>query len=294
MPRAPLYHAIIARRQDAVPKDSQLGAKEAAGVETHILLFLAAVAAGASMHWQEGGGLLTFPLLALVVSPVAADATSAFALLPAYPTAVWRTCSELAGVGRRWLWLLLPTSIMGGLAGALTLVWTDERNFAFLVPWLILGGTVLFALEPILARRRGGTDGPPTLVGKLWPLAVLVTLAVAFYGGYFGAGIGILMITALSLFGMGDVHRVVALKNLLTGSLRGAAVLVLAVEGAIRWGYGVPMAFGGLLGGYLGGMLSGRVNRTALRTVVIAIGFGVAAYYFWNLYGPAGFRIGGE
>jgi hypothetical protein len=71
-------------------------------------------------------------------------------------------------------------------------------------------------------------------------------------------------------------------------------VLVLAVEGAIRWGYGLSLALGGLLGGYLGGMLSGRVNRTALRAVVIAIGFGVGAYYFWNLYGPAGFRIGGE
>jgi hypothetical protein len=95
---------------------------------------------------------------------------------------------------------------------------------------------------------------------------------VAFYRGYLGAGIGILMIAALSLFGTGGVHRVVALKNLLTGSLRTVAVLVLAVKGAIDWGYGLPMALGGLSGGYLGGVLSGRVSRTGLRTVVIAIG----------------------
>ena len=93
---------------------------------------------------------------------------------------------------------------------------------------------------------------------------------------------------------MGDVHRVVALKNLLTGCLRGVAVLVLVVEGAINWGYGVPMAFGGLLGGYLAGMVSGRVNHTVLRSVVIAIGLCVAAYYFLSLHGPTEFHIGGE
>ena len=129
-------------------------------METHvILLFLAAVVAGAINTLAGGGGLLTLPLLTLVVSPVAADATSALALLPAYPTAVWRTRSELAEVGRRWLWLLLPTSVLGGLAGALMLVWTNDRDFAFLVPWLVLGGTALFLLEPTLARRHEGAPG---------------------------------------------------------------------------------------------------------------------------------------
>ena len=102
------------------------------------------------------------------------------------------------------------------------------------------------------------------------------------------------MISALSLLRMGDVHRVVPLKNLLTGCLRGVAVLVLVVEGAIAWGYGLPMALGGLIGGYLGGTLTGRVNRTALRAVVMAIGFGLAAYYFWTLYGPPEPHFGGE
>ncbi len=191
--------------------------------------------------------------------------------------------------------LAAARSQLGGLVGALLLVWTDNRNFVFLVPWLVLGGTVLFVLEPTLAHRHDRdalrhSSSAPTL----WPLAVVTTLAVALYGGYFGAGIGILMISALSLYGMGEVHRVVALKNLLAGCLRGVAVLVLMVEGAINWGYRVPMAFGGLLGGYLAGMVSGRVNRTVLRAVVIAIGFCVAAYYFLTLYGPAEFHIGSE
>ena len=264
-------------------------------METHILFFIAAVVAGAINALAGGGGLILFPLLTLAVPPVIADATSALALLPAYPAAVWRTRSELSEVPRRRIWLLLIPSVLGGLVGALLLVWTNNRNFVFMVPWLVLVGTVLFVLEPTLARRRD--DGAHRHSGSaptLWPLAVAVTLVVALYGGYFGAGIGILMISALSLYGMGDLHRVVALKNLLSGCLRGVAVVVLVVEGAINWGYGLPMAFGGLLGGYLAGMISGRVNRTVLRTAVIAIGFCVAGYYFLTLYGPTDFRVGGE
>ena len=265
-------------------------------METHILFFVAALAAGLINSMAGGGGLITFPLLALVVPPVVADATSALALLPAYPSAVWRTRAKLSEVPRRWLWLLLVPSVVGGLVGALMLVWTADRNFMFLVPWLVLGGTVLFVLEPRLSRRSsdGAAHGSRGLATALWPLAATIVFVVALYGGYFGAGIGILMINALSLLRMGDVHRVVPLKNLLTGCLRGVAVLVLVVEGAIAWGYGLPMALGGLIGGYLGGALTGRVNRTALRSVVVAIGFGLAAYYFWTLYGPPEPHFGGE
>ena len=268
-------------------------------METHLLFFTAAIAAGAINALAGGGGLLTFPLLALVMPPVSADATSALALLPAYPAAVWRTRGQLSGLPRRWLWLLLVPSVVGGLVGGLLLVRTGDRNLVSMVPWLVLGGTVLFVLEPTLARRRNGGAGHSGLAHSgfapaFWPLAVATTLAVALYGGYFGAGIGILMISALSLFGMGDAHRVVALKNLLTGCLRGVAVLVLVVEGAINWGYGLPMALGGLVGGYLGGMVSGKVNRAVLRGVVIVIGFGLAAYYFWTLYGASELHIGGE
>ena len=190
-------------------------------METHALFFIAAVVAGAINALAGGGGLITFPLLALVVPPVTADATSALALLPAYLAAVWRTGDKLSEVPRRWLWLLLVPSVLGGLVGALLLVWTGNRNLVFLVPWLVLGGTVLFVLEPALARGRGGALPHGGSAPAFWAVAV-TTLAVALYGGYFGAGIGILMISALSLYGMSDVHRVVALKNLLTGCLRGS------------------------------------------------------------------------
>ena len=261
---------------------------------THILLFVATVAAGLINSLAGGGGLITFPLLTLVVPPVVADATSALALLPAYPGAVWRTRDKLHGVRRLWLWLLLVTSALGGLVGALLLVWTGAQNFLFLVPWLVLGGTVLFVLEPRHSRRSGGTHQDRGLATALWPLAAVVVFVVAIYGGYFGAGIGILMISALSLLRMGDVHRVVPFKNLLAWCLRGVAVIVLVIYGEIAWGYGIPMAVGGLIGGYLGGELTGRVNPTVLRAVVVIVGFGLAAYYFWNLYGRSVLHIIGE
>ena len=260
---------------------------------THILFFVAAIAAGLINALAGGGGLITFPLLTLVVPPVVADATSALALFPAYPSAVWRTRSRLREVPRLWMWLFLVTSALGGLVGASLLVWTGDRNFMFLVPWLVFGGTVLFVLEPRLSRRSG-PQANRGLAKALWPLAAAVVFVVAIYGGYFGAGIGILMISALSLLRMGDVKRVVPFKNLLAGCLRGVAVVVLVIYGEINWGYGVPMAVGGLIGGYLGGALTGRINRTALRVVVMIIGFGLAAYYFWTLYGPSVPRIGGE
>ena len=157
-------------------------------METHILFFVAAVAAGAINTLAGGGGLLTFPLLTLVLSPVTADATSSVALLPAYPTAVWSTRRELAGAHRRWLGFLLATSVVGGLAGTLMLVRTDDRNFVFLVPWVVLGGTALFVLEPIQVptnrskrrtlRQDSGTRAPtgtantvPSNKNKVLPLS---------------------------------------------------------------------------------------------------------------------------
>jgi len=262
---------------------------------THFLFFLAAILASAVNSLAGGGGLITFPLLALVIPPVAADATSSVALVLAYPAAVWRKRHEIAAVPRRLtFWLLVP-SVLGGLAGAQLLVYTNERNFTSFVPWLILGGTVLFVLEPRLSRRRRSrSPSPRSVPTKLLPLAMAITFAVALYGGYFGAGIGILMISALGLLGVGDVDRVVPLKNLLTGFLRSVAVVVLIIEGVVNWGYGVPMVLGGLLGGYVGGTISGRVDRRFLRGLVIVIGFSVAAYYFWNVYTAPISRIGGE
>ncbi len=219
-------------------------------METHFLFFIAAIVAGAINSLGGGGGLITFTLLALVLPPVTADATSALALLAGYPAAVWGARAELAHiVRRRWLWLLLVPSLLGGLLGALLLSWSDNRNFVTLVPWLVLGGTLIILLRPILTRRSHSERQQPNEISPgMLPVAVVILFVVALYGGYFGAGIGILMISALSFLGLGDIRQVVAVKNLLTGGLRGLAMIVLIIEGVVNWGYGLPMALGGLLG----------------------------------------------
>jgi len=264
-------------------------------VETYLLFFMAAIVAGALNSLAGGGGLITFTLLTLVLPPVTADATSAVALLTAYPTAVWRARGELTQIPPQRVWLLLIPSLLGGLLGALLLSWSGDRNFVVLVPWLVLVATMLLLLRPVLVPQSpSGDHHQPAFALVWWPVTGISVFVVAVYGGYFGAGIGILMISALSLMRLGDIRRVVALKNLLTGCLRGVAVAVLIVEAKVDWGYGLPMALGGLIGGYLGGMASGRANRTVIRGVVIGLGFGMAAYYFWTLYGPPELHIGGE
>ena len=202
--------------------------------------------------------------------------------------------SQLNGVFERgWLWLLLVPSVLGGLMGALLLTRTGNRNFMQLVPWLVLVTTVIIMLRPILARRRSETVHPQ-LSMALWPVAIAGIFFVALYGGYFGAGIGILMIGALTFISPGDIRHAVALKNLLSGCLRGVAAIVLIYEGRVQWDYGAPMALGGLIGGYIGGMISHRANRTVVRSFVIAIGFAASGYYFWKLYVPALMHMGGE
>jgi uncharacterized membrane protein YfcA len=262
---------------------------------TYVLLFLANIVAGTINALAGGGGLITFPLLMLTVAPVTADATSAVALFFAYPAAVWRTRSQLDGVFRHgWLWLLLVPSVLGGVVGAVLLSRTGNRNFIEFVPWLVLIATITIVLRPILVRDDEGGSVHPNITMALWPVAIAGIFLVALYGGYFGAGIGILMIGALSFISRGDIRHVVALKNFLTLCMRGMAVLVLALQGNVNWNYGAPMAVGGLLGGYLGGMISHRANRTLVRSIVIAIGFAAAAYFFWKLYGPAVTHIGVE
>ena len=262
---------------------------------SYLLFFLATVLARTINALAGGGGLITFTLLTLVVTPVTADATSAVALFFAYPTAVWRTREQLQGVlGRAWLWLLLIPSVLGGLIGAVLLSRMGNRNFIQLVPWLVLVATVIIVLRPILVRRDESGSVHPDITVVLWPIAIAGIFLVGLYGGYFGSGIGILMIGALSFISRGDIRHVVALKNFLTLCMRGVAVLVLVLEGDVNWNYGVPMAIGGLVGGYVGGMISHRANTTLVRSIVIAIGSVASVYYFWKLYGPAAARTGGE
>jgi len=163
-------------------------------------------------------------------------------------------------------------SFLGGLIGALLLSHTGNRNFIEFVPWLVLLATIIIALRPVLVRRREGGTLQPDLAQMLWPVAMAGIFVVALYGGYFGAGIGILMIGALTFISPGEIRHVVALKNFLNCWMRGVAAFVLVLDGNVDWNYGAPMAVGGLVGGYIGDCVASRkpsrcsVNRHRYRS----------------------------
>jgi uncharacterized protein len=253
--------------------------------ETYLWLCLSAVAAGAINSIAGGGTLLTFPALfaALGTSAAAsviANATSTVALVPASMGAAWGYRSELAAM-RRWIWLLSGPSVLGGLIGSLLVIWWPE-SFKALVPWLILTAAALFAAQPLVARLTGigGPGTKVTLRGEI--AAVVLQFFISIYGGYFGAGAGILMLTSLGAMGLSDIHEMNALKSVLGTLINAITVVVFVVNGAVNWPFAAAMAAAGILGGYFGARASRRMNRQVVRWLVVCIGFGLATYYFWR------------
>jgi uncharacterized membrane protein YfcA len=251
---------------------------------TYLWLCLASLAAGAINAIAGGGTLLTFPTLLTVMDGVHANGTSTLALVPGSMAAAWGFRREVKE-SRGWLVLLVPPCLLGGLIGTLLVTRSNPKVFDALIPWLILTAAVLFLLQPVLIRFTGvGLEhAPPTrlAIGGI----ILFQFVVAIYGGYFGAGIGILMISALSLIGVGDIIRVNALKTLLASCINAVSAITWVVERKVEWKYALIMAAVSIVGGYLGAHYSRRLNKTLVRWAVIAIGFGLAAFFFWKRFG---------
>jgi hypothetical protein len=248
-------------------------------VWTYLILCGSAFAAGAINSIAGGGTLLTFPALLAVLSPEAANATSTVALMPGSLAASAGYRAEL-DASRRFIVRMLPASLLGGLAGSLLLVLFPDA-FGDLVPWLILTAAVLFLVQPALSRiirrkqKEHAEPGPATVAGL-----IAFQFLVAAYGGYFGAGIGILMLTALGFMGVGDIHRMNAVKTVLAAAINAVSVAVFVVGGLVNWGYALPMVASAVAGGYVGARLARRTPPTYVRWAVIAIGLGLSAYYF--------------
>jgi len=252
---------------------------------TYAILCLAAFFAGAMNSIAGGGTLLTFPALTSVISPAVANATSTLALLPGSIAGAIGYRKELAP-SRRFVLRMLAPSVVGGLLGA-WLVAEYPGAFASLVPWLILTAALLFLVQAPIGRwmkshRPNGEAGPGAQIGL-----VFAQFLIAVYGGYFGAGIGILMITTLGLMGVGDIHRVNAVKTFLAAAINGASVIVFvsAKDDLIRWDFAAAMAGSAIAGGFLGARVARRLPALYVRYAVIAIGFGLAAFYFIRQYG---------
>lgn len=241
--------------------------------------------AGAINAIAGGGTLLTFPALLAVLSPVMANGTSTMALLPGSLASAWAYRQDVAHPPRLLWWLFVP-SLVGGLIGTLLVTRTDERYFEASVPWLILGAAFLFSLQPFVARLVKKKPVSAMVEHTTSQLAILAfaQLLVSIYGGYFGAGIGILMLSALAYMGLSDVHQMNALKAILATLINGVAAVLFFVEGKVAWQYAVPMAISAIAGGYIGARLSLRFKSSSVRPVVIVIGFGMGAYYLWKQY----------
>ena len=257
-------------------------------------LLAAVTFVGAIVNSVAGGGtLLTFPVLAAILPPgsdrlVTANATSTIGLWPGAAAAAWAYREERAGQPAWSAWLLVP-SIAGAVVGAWLVAALPERLFDDLVPWLILVAAILFSAQPVITRLAAGeapvrgSDGPPTT----WRIGVACVLqfVVAVYGGYFGAGIGILMLAMLASLGLGDIHRLNGVKNVLGMNVNGTAAAIFAVGPAlglnrVSWTHAAVMAVAAATGGLFGSVVARRLPAKIVRRFVAIIGFGLAAYYF--------------
>lgn len=245
------------------------------------LLFVSGIAGGIINAVAGGATLITFPaMLAAGLPPIAANASNAVAIAPGHLIAAIADREKLPVVDR-WLAWALAASLGGGAAGALLLLAVPERLFVLPVPALIGFATLLFALAPQVqawsARRRGG-EAPP-------PLAGLGSVAGAsLYGGFFGAGLGVILTAILAIRDAGDLRRVKVLKNLLATAVSLTAVAIFMVQGAVRWPETTAMLAGALAGGYAGGHLVRVLPAQATRGVVIVAGTAMSLFYAWKYW----------
>ncbi|HEV3197757.1 MAG TPA: sulfite exporter TauE/SafE family protein [Bryobacteraceae bacterium] len=244
------------------------------------VVFVAACLAGAINSVAGGGTLISFPaLIWLGLNSVTANATSTVAIWPGTVGSIWGYRRELRGAEPLFRVLILP-SLVGGLAGALLLRWTPASTFDRLVPFLILFATLLFMAQETVQRLLKTADAQSRRSTKWLMGAILFQLAVGVYGGYFGAGIGILMLAALSILGLKDIHEMNSLKVVFGGSINGIAAGYFIWARMVDWPYVMIMAVGAVAGGYGGAGLARKLGRATVRRIVVAIGFAMAVSLF--------------
>lgn len=252
-------------------------------LQTITFLFFAGVLGGALNAVAGGGSFIAFPALLFTgVPPIPANATNTIAL--------WTAAAASGGAYRKRLdvpWRvmvpLLAASLVGGLAGAFLLLKTPAHTFLRVLPWLTLGATLLFAFGKRLAAGRQSILEHEAS-GKALVAATLFQLAVAVYGGYFGGGMGIVMLAMLAALGMTDIHAMNALKAVMGFVINGVAVITFIVAGAVYWRHGIVMILGGIAGGYLGAHYAMKMPQAWVRNFVVLVGAGMTAYFFWKAY----------
>ncbi|WP_257457773.1 sulfite exporter TauE/SafE family protein [Archangium lipolyticum] len=245
------------------------------------VLLLASFGAGALKAVAGGGTFLIFPALMFTgVDPIRANATSTVALWPGDVASALAYRREMQGLGRLTA-LLSVASLLGAAIGAVLLLHSSRATFGALVPIMLLAATLLFNFGgPLLARLRGVSeaDAPPLPLG----LSLVLQFLVSIYGGYFGAGLGILMLSLFSLMGLKNIHQANALKSVLGVILNGLVTAIFVGADAIAWEHGVLVTVGTTSGSFLGAVLAQRVEPARVRSFVGATAWAMTGYYFWR------------
>ena len=247
-----------------------------------IAIFAAGVGAGVVNAVAGGGTLLSFPVLLWAGrDPIVANATNALALWPGALAGAVGFRRELAKAPRL-LGLLLPPALVGGLAGGWLLLRTGSRVFSTVVPYLVLAATLLLALQRPLRRLVRAPEFADGQVHVGWRAVGLVAgqLLVSIYGGYFGAGMGILMLASLGLYGIVDIHERNGLKNVLSAVINGIAGVYFALSGAIAWADALVLGIGAVVGGYAGAAVGRKLSRNVAELVVVGIGVAMTIALF--------------
>lgn len=254
-----------------------------------VWLLVAAFLAGAINAVAGGGSFLSFPaLLGMNILPVQANATNTVAIWPGQLTSIAGYRQDVRQ-NLRAAALMGVAGLLGGTAGAVVLLNTPQRTFMRLVPWLLLVAALIFAisgpvsrgLERLKLKRRAEALAGHVHAPRRVPL-FFFTLLVSFYVGYFGAGAGFLFMTLLALLGYEDMHAVNALKIVANTLANGIAFVIFIVDGQVAWRYGFPAMITCAIGGYASAHYARRIPQQVLRTGVVVIGLGMAAWFFWK------------
>jgi uncharacterized membrane protein YfcA len=262
---------------------------EIQSVFSYVIIALGAFVAGGMNALAGGGTFFSFPaLLAAGVPPVMANASNTVALWPASISSAWAYRREARRHGKVAV-LLAGVSLLGGLTGGLLLLSTSNAAFSRLIPWLLLVATSLFAFSAQVSRlvawsraRLGAGAGGERQPGSLG--GALFQFVVAVYGGFFGAGMGILTLAALSIQGFDDMQELNALKNLTSAVNYSVAAATFVIAGAISWPHTLVMLVTALIGGYAGASLARRLPARWLKRLVIAVGTALTLIYFAKTY----------
>jgi uncharacterized membrane protein YfcA len=247
----------------------------------YLWLVAASFIAGAINAMAGGGSFISFPaMIAIGVPPIQANATNTVALWPGQLTSVWALRTHLR---RDLLAVVVIAAMLGGISGAEVLLHTRPRTFMHLVPWLLLTASMLFWISGPISRWLKSRSATPhaTRTPAMLPL-FLTLLPICFYIGYFGAGAGFLLMSALAVFGVEEMNELNSLKVLGACLANLCAVLTFIWGGAVIWHYCLVSMVFAAVGGYVGAQYARRMSPNVLRSIVIVIGCTMAAYFFWR------------